>query len=45
MKTRYARSIVIAVIVAVTTPVASAQQYVYPSKGQNAQQQKKDEGE
>jgi len=45
MKTRYARSIAIAVIVGVTTPVASAQQYVYPSKGQNAQQQKKDEGE
>ncbi len=45
MKTSYARSIAITVIVGVTMPVALAQQFVYPSKGQNPQQQKKDEGE
>jgi hypothetical protein len=33
-----------AVALALAWPVA-AQQYVYPAKGQNAQQQKKDEGE
>ena|SRR5438045_127468 len=45
MKTCYARAIALAVIVGFAIPVAYAQQYVYPSKGQNAEQQKKDEGE
>jgi len=45
MKTCYARSIAIAVIVGFAMPMASAQPFVYPAKGQNAQQQKTDEAE
>lgn len=45
MKPRNVLSIAIAVVVGLTGPSAFAQQYVYPAKGQNAQQQKKDEGE
>jgi hypothetical protein len=33
------------VVIGLTLPSALAQQYVYPAKGQKAQQQKKDEGE
>lgn len=35
----------IALAVALAAPVALAQQFVYPAKGQSAQQQKKDEAE
>jgi hypothetical protein len=45
MKHRYVLSSAIAVVVAVAVPAAFAQQFVYPAKGQNAQQQKKDEAE
>ena len=45
MNSRYARWLSIALIAGVSTPAATAQQFVYPSKGQNAQQQKKDEAE
>src|SRR6478735_5196749 len=45
MKPRNVLSIAMAVVVGLAVPSVSAQQYVYPAKGQNAQQQKKDEGE
>jgi len=45
MRTCYARSIATVVIAGFAMPVASAQPFVYPAKGQNAQQQKKDESE
>jgi hypothetical protein len=45
MKSSRALSSVIAVMVGLAMPTAFAQQFVYPAKGQNAQQQKKDEGE
>ena len=45
MKTARVMSVAMLVAVGVAVPPALAQQYVYPAKGQNAQQQKKDEGE
>jgi hypothetical protein len=45
MKPRNVLSIAVVVAVGLAVPSALAQQYVYPAKGQNAQQQKKDEGE
>jgi hypothetical protein len=45
MKPGYALSSAIAVVVGIAMPAAFAQQFVYPAKGQNAQQQKKDEAE
>ena len=45
MKASHALTSAIAVVVGVSMPVAFAQQFVYPAKGQNAQQQKKDEAE
>src|SRR5438034_9494493 len=45
MKRSHALSSAIAVMVAMAVPAVFAQQFVYPAKGQNAQQQKKDEAE
>jgi hypothetical protein len=45
MKPSHALSSVIAVAIGMSMPSAFAQQFVYPAKGQNAQQQKKDESE
>jgi hypothetical protein len=43
MKPTHLLSTVIALAMAITTPAALAKQYVYPAKGQSAQQQQKDE--
>ena len=45
MKRSLALSSAIAVMMTIAAPMAYAQQFVYPAKGQNAQQQKKDEAE
>ena len=45
MKAGYVLSSTIALAVATAVPAAFAQQFVYPAKGQSAQQQKKDEAE
>lgn len=45
MKPSHVLASAIAVVVGMSIPMAFAQQFVYPAKGQNAQQQKKDETE
>jgi len=45
MKRSLALSSAIVVMMTIAAPTAYAQQFVYPAKGQNAQQQKKDESE
>ena len=45
MKRSHTLSGAIAVVVTMAMPPAFAQQFVYPAKGQSAQQQKKDEAE
>jgi hypothetical protein len=45
MKPSHVLPAAIALAVATAMPQASAQQFVYPAKGQSAQQQKKDEAE
>jgi hypothetical protein len=45
MKATHLFSSAIALVVAIAMPVALAKQFVYPAKGQSAQQQQKDEAE
>ncbi len=45
MKPGYIYSSAIILATAIAVPVALAQQFVYPAKGQSTQQQQKDEGE